>query len=366
MKNMKILYIIDQLGAGGKERRMVQLLRGLQDDERISPKVVLLTDVVHYREIFDLGFEIIILDRKIKKDPAVFFKIHKICKNWKPDIIHAWGTMPTIYAGPVAKLLGIKLINASIADAPLKVGPLKRLRTFISFCFSDIIQSNSHAGLKAYKVPPAKGLVIYNGFDFSRIKDLKDKGRLREEFKIDTDHVVGMVAGLNFHKDYRSLINAAKKILEKRSDVSFICVGTGIEMEDIKKISEPYERIIFTGRRNDVESIVDIFTVGILLTNMKIISEGISNSIMEYMACGKPVIATRGGGTVELVKDGETGFLIPNASPEELAEKIELLLNNPGLRREMGEKGRERIEMEFNLDRMIRKHVEVYEKVCKL
>jgi glycosyltransferase involved in cell wall biosynthesis len=123
------------------------------------------------------------------------------------------------------------------------------------------------------------------------------------------------------------------------------------------------KRIIFTGIRNDVESIVTIFDIGILLTDLEKHGEGISNSIMEYMALGKPVIATDGGGTKELVIDGETGFLIPQKSPKLLAEKIDYLLNNEPLRKRLGTKGKERIQKEFSLDKMVSEHIKLYEEL---
>ena len=83
------------------------------------------------------------------------------------------------------------------------------------------------------------------------------------------------------------------------------------------------------GRQSDVESIINISNICVLTTNVKIHGEGISNSILEYMAMGKPVIASCGGGTNEIVEDAVTGFLISPLSPRELAEKIEILIDNP-------------------------------------
>ena len=136
--------------------------------------------------------------------------------------------------------------------------------------------------------------------------------------------------------------------------------GGGLEFDRIEKLAGGNEKIILTGNRDDVESIVNTFDVGILLTNLERHGEGISNSIMEYMALGKPVIATTGGGTPEIVADGETGYLIPFRSPGMLAEKIEYLLDNEEIRKSMGMKGKERILREFSIDSMIEGHVSLY------
>jgi glycosyltransferase involved in cell wall biosynthesis len=359
MKRIRVLYIIDALGPGGAERRLVQLLKGL-DKEVFSTKLVLLTDIVHYAEIHDLDTEVIKLERKIKKDPSIWVRLYRICRKWRPDIIHAWGSMTAIYAGPVAKLMRVKLINAMIADAPVRLDAKHKSRSLLSFPLSDVIQANSYAGLRAYGAPAAKGHVVHNGFDFERIVNLKDRREMLQGLKITTRFVVGMVAGFRYHKDYDSLIAAASAILERRDDVTFVCVGDGPELVRIRNLVAGSARIIFTGRRNDVESLINIFDIGILLTDLDQHGEGISNSIMEYMALRKPVIATDGGGTGELMVDGETGFLIPQKSPGMLAEKIDTLLSNDALRETMGLAGEKRIREKFSIHAMIDGHVSLY------
>lgn len=358
-KQIKILYIIDELGPGGAERRLVQLLTRLDRGE-FSATLILLSDIVHYDEIYDLGIDIIKMERKSRFDPSIFFKLRKICREWKPDIIHAWGSLPAVYAGPVAWMTRVKLINAMIASAPKTLSSQQKFRAAFSFPFSEVIQANSHAGLRTYGVAAKKGNVIHNGLDFDRLRDLKEPEAVREEIGVGTRYVVGMVAGFHPLKDYESLMRAAESLLKKRDDVTFVCVGGGTGLEKIKQMSGSTDRIIFPGQRNDVESIVNIFDIGILST----FGEGISNSIMEYMALGKPVIAAEGGGTAELIVEGETGFIIPRRSPEIMAEKIDHLLNDEMLRKDMGAKGRERIEKEFNIDRMTTNHMEIYRKLA--
>ena len=362
---MKILYIIDALGRGGKERRLIQLLQQIDSKKNIHAKIVILTNIIHYDEIHNINIELIILKRKVKKDPRIIFQLFNICRRWKPDIIHAWGSMPAVFAVPVAKVLKIKLINAMIADAPKTLGINQYIRSIFTFPFSNVIQGNSHAGIKSYNVKNNKGNVIHNGYDFSRSKNLKDEINLRNSLKLSKKYVVGMVAGFGKNKDYKSYITAAKIVLDKRNDVSFLCIGDGLTIKEIKKTALNIDDIIFTGRRDDVESIINILDIGILLTNTSLHGEGISNSIMEYMAIGKSVIATDSGGTKELIIDNETGFIIPDKSPEILADKIEYLLNNPTIKDEMGRKGKERILKEFNINKMVDSHINLYHQLIK-
>ncbi len=358
MEEIKVLYIIDELSPGGKERRLVELLKMLENSA-ISSKLVLLSGNIHYSEVVNLSTEIVIMQRMIRKDPLIFLKLYQFCRRWKPDIIHAWGSMPAVYAGPVARLLGIKFINAMITDAPEKLNRKRYIRSKISFPFADVIQSNSFAGLRAYQAPEGKSIVIHNGFDFKRIDNLKDRQEIRRELNIGTRYTAGMVARFNNKKDYPSLIEGARILLNKRNDITFLCVGNGFDYSRIKRLAQDMEKIIFTHKRDDVESLVNIFDIGILST----FTEGISNSIMEYMALGKPVIATDGGGTTELVIDGVTGILIPPQSPSILAEKVEYLLENDSIRKKMGREGRKRVEEKFSLNRMKNEHIRLYQKV---
>jgi glycosyltransferase involved in cell wall biosynthesis len=354
----RILYMIDELGPGGAERRLVQLL-GRLDRNEFSAKLVLLTDIIHYEEIHDLGIEVITLDRTVRFDLSMYPRLVNICRDWRPDIIHAWGSLPAVYAGPVAWMTRTKFINAMIASSPEKLSAQQKLRAAFSFPFSDVIQANSHAGLKAFGAPAGKSNVIHNGFDFDRIKDLKNNDDVRKELGVGTRYIVGMVAGFHPLKDWDTLVEAAKIILEERADVTFVSVGGGTGLERIRELGGFSDRMIFPGQRSDVESIVNTFDVGVLST----FGEGISNSIIEYMVLGKPVVAAEGGGTLELVVNGETGFIIPQRSPAEMAEKIALLLDDERLRSTMGSKGRERIERDFSIDRMAAEHMDLYRKL---
>src|SRR5262249_61588037 len=120
-------------------------------------------------------------------------------------------------------------------------------------------------------------------------------------------------------------IRVARKISRERKGIVFVAVGDGETLEASKKIAAGTEAIKFLGKRKNIEQLVETFDIGVLST----FTEGLSNSIMEYMALRKPVVATDGGGTRELVVDGETGFLVPPENPDALAAKIEYLLDNP-------------------------------------
>ena len=122
------------------------------------------------------------------------------------------------------------------------------------------------------------------------------------------------------------------------------------------KFKEKFFR--FLGKKSDIELYINTIDVGILAT----FTEGISNSIMEFMAAGKPVIASSGGGTKEIVDDGKTGFLVNTSDAEGLAVKIELLLDNSDLRLKMGQEGQARIRNFFSIDEMAKQFLTLYEQ----
>ncbi len=117
-KDIKVIYVIDSLVRGGKERRLMELLNGFNEKSTVRVMVILLKNLIHYPEIYKLpNVEVKVLKRKIKKDPEVFFKIFMLCKQFRPNIIHTWGSMPSMYALPVSKLLNIKFVNGMITNS---------------------------------------------------------------------------------------------------------------------------------------------------------------------------------------------------------------------------------------------------------
>ncbi|WP_276168408.1 glycosyltransferase [Zobellia alginiliquefaciens] len=366
---MKVLLLIDSLTSGGRERRLIELIKGCKEYRDVELSLVTFSDKVHYKEVFELGIPVTIMKRVPKKNPMVFYRLYKFCKNYKPDVIHSWGTMSTILAIPSSVLLGIKIINGNIVNATKDMGFFDKrlLRARLTFPFSQVILGNSVAGLNAYQVPENKRACIYNGFGNERIANLKLSEYVKKELGFTGQRIVGMVASFTDKKDFSSFIRAGLIILQKQTDVVFLAIGDGPNLEKCKQmVPDQYiSHFVFTGVRNDVESLVNIFDVGVLATNTDVHGEGISNSILEYMALGKPVVATTGGGTNEIVTDGKTGFLIPNKSPEILADKVMYLLNNPDEASKMGDESKNRIERTFSLRKMTSAYYQLYQGVLK-
>ena len=357
---MKILFIIDTLGSGGKERRLTELLKALKVRQNIEFELVVMSRNIHYREVLDLGINIRYIIRETKKDISVFNKFYKLCRNYRPDIVHCWDSMTAVYLVPTCKLLHIKLVNGMVIDSPVRQNVFNKywLRARLTFPFSDIIVGNSRAGLLAYKAPESRGYIVYNGFSSERTEKLINKEFIKKQLNINTDYMVGMVATFWENKDYPTYYEAAQSLLAKRKDITFLAIGNNTDsFESLNLIDKQYmENFRFLGKRSDIESYINSMDICILST----FTEGISNSIMEYMALGKPVVATRGGGTSEIVINEETGFLVDTSNPGELAGKIEILLNDRKLREKMGSAGRGRVKDIFSIEQMVTKYINLY------
>ena len=360
---MKILFFIDTLESGGRERRLTELLKALKSKKNIQFELVVMSKSIHYTEVLDLKIPIHYIVRKAKKDVSVFKKFYSLCKKYKPDIIHSWDSMTAIYLIPACKILKIKLINGMVADAPEKQNVLNKnwLRAKLSFPHSYKIVGNSKAGLVAYNSPESKSIVIYNGFDFKRTMNLANKNLIREQLNVESNYVVGMVATFSDYKDYKTYFKAAQIILKSRKDIVFLAIGKGTDSPMCENlVDEEYKSFFrFLGKKSGIESIINAIDICVLAT----FTEGISNSILEYMALEKPVVATDGGGTNEILIDGATGFLVSQSNPEELASKINILLNDDKLRRAMGTEGKKRISEVFSIEKMVNQYIHLYEKI---
>ncbi|MCF6296595.1 MAG: glycosyltransferase [Flavobacteriaceae bacterium] len=365
---MKILYVIESLRSGGKERRLTSLIKKILIDENVEIQIVILSKDIHYKEIFNFNIKIHFLKRNFKKDIAIFFKFNKILNNFKPNIVHCWDNIAAIHFGPICKFKKIPLINSMISTAPhqdlTKPYSKRYLSVAISYPFSTVILANCKAGLESFKVPVGKGVCIYNGFDMDRIKNIVDKKIILEKFDIKTKYIIGMTASFSDKKDYNTFVRAGEKLLKKRKDITFLAIGDGPNLSKIKgsinKNNLNYFR--FVGKQDDVESIVNICDIGVLISNHETHGEGISNALMEFMILKKPVIGSNSGGTKELIIDNETGFLIEAKNVDKLVEKIEFLLTNPERAKMMGENGKIRIEKYFSIDTMIEQTYKLYKE----
>ena len=361
---MKVLFIIDGLRKGGKERRFLELLNHLSSNKEIEFQVVLIHHNLEYTISEYIRTRLIFINKNYKKSLYPAWAIIKIARIYQPQVIHSWSFMMTTYSLPASLILNIKLINSQISDAPeyIKKWSYFWVQSKLNFYFSNRIITNSEAGLKSYRLTSCKkAIVINNGFDLKRLPRKVDKESVRRKIGVSSKFIVAMVASFSDYKDYETFINASMEILLRRNDVTFLCVGDGYNLNVMKSIvkDEVKDRILFTGSVEKVEELMTICDVGVLST----FTEGISNALLEFCASGVPVVATEGSGNQEIVLDGFNGFLCKKQDPNDLAKKILAVLDNLSLQEKMSHACKKLVEEKFSINRMINSYLNVYREV---
>lgn len=359
---MKILFFIGSLRSGGKERQIIELMQHLKNNTDNKVYLVLCYDIIEYTKLYKLDIEYHILNKEHNnKQFRIFRDFYKVCNKINPDVINSWGTMQTFYAIPTSVIKRIPIVNSEVQSVKPNVKKLsfKYLVSNYNFLLSKIVHSNSEAGFNSLKIKKNnKYRIVYNGMDMERFKNVNNNSN-----GVMTKYSVVMVASFTDNKDFDRLVEVCKAMEGLRDDITFIAVGGGPNLKRVKEKASKYDlkNIKFTGRVTNVEEIVSNADIGILFSNAKVHGEGISNSIIEYMALGKPVIANDAGGTREIIKNNETGFLITDESDSEIVEKINKLLDNSELYKNISNINKELVHTNFALDVMGKSFEKLFE-----
>jgi glycosyltransferase involved in cell wall biosynthesis len=366
----RILFFIGSFKGGGKERRLVELLSYLTRKDNYEIMVVVTDPDVDFPAFHNLRVLYKIIPKKWKKgDLTIFFKFYKLCRQFKPHLIHTWGRIQSFYALPAVIGQRIPLLNGQITSAPPNAArwSFNKIIDRINFKFSTVILSNSRAGIDAYKPSLRKIKIIYNGISLNRFENLPTPDQVRSKYGITTPFAVVMVATFSTNKDYKTFFSIAEKITTVRDDITFIAVGDSCRFKNVFKpfrgLVDRNPKIVLTGRITDVEAVVNSCTVGVLFSNIEKHGEGISNSIIEYMSLARPVMANDAGGTREIVHHNINGYLVTHQTENEIAALITELIDNPEKCNAFGKAGRKIIEEDFLIEKMGKAFEQTYEDV---
>lgn len=362
---MKILFFIDSLISGGKERQLYYLLKKICTNNNIM--LVVFNDEVFYKEIFDLPIQIRIIPRSEKYTLKTIKTLYSVCNRFNPELIHSWDNIGTLLIMTYLLLHPkVKLVSSIRYAGKIKRNLLHKTIQKIVFKRSSLIISNSTCGIKVEQLfDHKKGYVIYNGIDLQDFVLISSEVSSNiSEFESFQTKIV-MLASFTAAKDYITYIRIAKKIISKYPTCCFLCVGDGPNRKEAELETGEYlnKNIFFLGVRRDIPAILKQMDIGILFNNTNGHAEGISNAVMEYMAAGLPVIATNAGGTPEIVKDEESGFLVPAFDEKIVSEKIEYLIENPEEAQKLGTEGRKIIEKDFSIKKMTSEYCKLYVKL---
>ena len=319
-RKVRILFVTDGLGNGGKERQLIEILKHL-DRDKFSKYLLTFHTNQHYTESARKNSDsFFYIDKsKTKLDP--FFYTFEIFEKLKPDIIHVFDLLSVIYTYVPSLVYKKMILNASIQDTMADTGFQRSVKKFFLEKSCKIV-ANSVAGLDAYRV---KGEILYNIIDYKRFIQRKES----PEFSLV------MVANFTKYKDYRSYLNLAKQLLETGVIDKAYAVGDGpfksMYREEVKSYNpEIFERIIFTGKVSNIEEFLCDKNIGVLFSTEKY-GEGISNSVLEYMAAGLIPIVSDIGASREIIINGENGFLVNKNDVGNISSIISKLKSEPGL-----------------------------------
>ena len=347
-KLTKILYLIDTLYAGGAERQLSLLLKYLPPTW--DTRVVSLDNGQFYQVLLDQKTAVVIYKRRSRFDLVPLLQLYFEIWRYKPDIIHSWGWLCSALVAPVSKIFHILLI-VSIRDA--SKSHRHPWRTRITMSLSDLVVANSYAGVFAFRAPQKKSRVVYNAMDPDRLQLIKQGPNVRNGIT-----TVIMTGRISQFKDFFTYFEAARRLsAQEPGRWKFVAIGLGDENAR-KNLRMLADDLIDTGVIDLPQAGLEVLpyvkeaNIGVLLSASSF-QEGISNSIMEYMACGLPVICSDSGGNRELVIDGETGFIIPSENVDSFVEKLAFLKNHPDISRKMGRAGQERVTCLCSIERMI-------------
>jgi L-malate glycosyltransferase len=297
-------------------------------------------------------------------------RIARLARKEQVDIIHTFFEKAEVMGWLVRRLAGIPVWVTSRRDLGFKRKLVydrifdvssRDCDSLVAVCQAVKEQTVSREGF-----PTGKIEVIYNALEDSTLQNSSATDPSRTDLGLpEAGLLVGMVANFNFEiKGQRYFIEAAAKVAGDRDDVHFILVGDGELRSDCERQAQVLGlegRIHFMGKRGDVPSILRHLDISVLCST----SEGLSNVIMESMAAGKPVVATRVGGNPELVRDGDTGLVVPPADSASLAEAILKVLNDPACVATMGEAARQAVAERFSVRAMVEAHEKLYYRLLE-
>lgn len=252
--------------------------------------------------------------------------------------------------------------NSPLVDGTIRQAnvPARRGRIWLwSLGWAQCVIANSRAGLEAFGISPARGRVVYNGLDAERLSIC-----VRTPREPTAPFTAIMVGRMHPMKDYASFVEAARLAAQSdRKTWRFVAMGSGPQRAMLSEQTQDLaEQGIFLMPEPSLEVLPHVCgaDIGVLMTSPGSHAEGCSNAIMEYMACGLPVVCSDSGGNRELVLDGQTGFVIPPGDVKALVDRLFWLRHNPEEATRMGNAGRRRLREEFTVDRLVTDTLAVY------
>ena len=361
-KKIRIVHLIYSFETGGLEKGIATIVNNTSP--LFEHVILCLTTSGESESLLPPNTEVVELHKPPGNSPLFLLKLSRVLKNLRPDIVHTrnWSGMDGIIA---ARMAGIRAVvhgeHGWGMEDPEGLHPKRILiRKFLSRWVNEYTcVSKQIAKWLRNVIRVRKPLTqIYNGVDVEKYCPGNSGTRIRAELGI-TPHVplVGVVGRLDPIKDHSTLFWAFETVRTVLPEAQLLVVGDGPERKRLE--NQAGDGVIFLGNRSDVPEILRALDLFVLPS----LNEGISNTILEAMATGTPVVATRVGGNPEIVEDERTGILVKPGDSQSMAEAIVRYLQYPDLRTRHGEAARQTVINRFSIEAMVRSYEAVYRRL---
>ena len=364
-----ITFIISVIHSeqAGTEGHILRLIRALPR-ERFDPKLVVMQESAWSRDFDDPLVPTEVLGFRSWSRPSDWFRVSELAKRFRDDgtqIVELHSIDAQVMGGFAAGMAKVPKVISCRRNAGHEFGFKERLLTKLAN--RNVTQFLANSACVADRISKLEGVererfaVIHNGVDLEKFDQAALSSVTNEfETKSKGKQVVSIVANLRPVKNHACFLAAAKHIAKQHTDVVFAVMGSGPLENDLKRQADQLgiaDRMIWLGSVGHPAPYLRRSNVACLTSH----SEGFSNSIVEYMAAGVPVVATDVGGAKEAIVEDETGFLVPAGDAKAIADRISKLLSmNEENRKQFGTAGRKRVELLFSMDAQLQAFEALY------
>jgi sugar transferase (PEP-CTERM/EpsH1 system associated) len=373
VKQLRVLHVVNRLDLGGTESGILKVISGLGTEEFVH---AICTARGHRLEIAkEWGLEGKLYDAGTSGSNFQFLvsRFARIMARFKPDIVHSrnWGAIEAVFAGRLARVPVVIHSEHGYELEMLRGEPLRR-RLFrrAAYAAADAVFTVT-ADLREYHARQAwmdasRIRVLANGVDTKRFENGETNVHgARANLGLPPKVVmIGSVGRLVAIKGHLTLLQAVEILVREGLDLSVALAGDGPEMPNLRDFTanSPFlnGRVYFLGASRDIPSVLRALDIFVLPS----ISEGMSNTLLEAMSAGLPVIASRVGGNLELVQDSITGLLFSAGDALQLSEKISSLVKSAAARRTLGASARARMLSMYRLEDMILRYRDLYSELA--
>jgi len=361
----RILQIIPTLDRAGAEKQLCLLAAGLPRDEFDVHVAALTRGGPLADELAASGVPLTVIGKRWKLDPVAYHRLKRHVAQLQPDLIHAWMFAANAYGFAVARACGVKnlVIGQRCVDPWKSRLQLAIDRAMARRCRCVVVNSEGVRDFYVRHGTQAEQIrVIPNAVAIPSPTNTTRSQLLAELELPENTRLIGLVGRLWPQKRVKDAIWAADLLKVIRDDVHLLIVGDGPQRDLLRRFRDLVrirDKVHFLGARDDVPRMLPHFDLLWSTSGY----EGQSNVILEAMAAGVPVVATDIPGTRELVVSGTTGYLVPVGDRAAFARYTERLLNDAALAARLSAAGRERVQTEFSVEKMVERHAELYRQL---